>query len=135
MSVDDPSFQGEVFFTSSLDCKWICFWSMLFTYFTVFHRLINVIIGKVKAWRVDGGTLTLLHALDSPKGSPVNCLTCANSELVFGGCQDGGIIAWNIMQNSSDVMEPAGMNVSLYSKGFIFMIIWGVLLIVIYRTL
>lgn len=85
MSVSDPQFTGEVFFSSSLDTK-------------------------LKAWKIDNGTLTLLHCLDSPNGSPVNSLSNSGGEMVFGGCEDGSIIAWNVLANDSDCMQPTGMN-------------------------
>lgn len=70
-------------------------------------------LGKIKAWTIDGGSLKLLHSLDSPNNSPVTSVASANGELVFGGCQDGSIIAWNVLQNSSDCMQPEGMCVSI----------------------
>lgn len=69
-------------------------------------------LGKIKAWRIEGGTLELLHTLESPSNSPVISLDSANNQLVFGGCQDGSIIAWNVLQNSSDHMQPENKSVS-----------------------
>lgn len=57
----------------------------------------------------------MLHALDSPSGSPINCISSYDNKLVFGGCQDGSIIAWDVLANKSDSMKPPNMNVSYCS--------------------
>jgi hypothetical protein len=59
-----------------------------------------------------------MKTFDSPNNSPVNCLVGANGSLVFGGCADGGVIAWNILEDKSDLMQPEGATVSPFLSLF-----------------
>jgi len=79
----------------------------------------NINIGKIKAWKIEHETLTMIGSLDSQTNSVVNCLTSANSEIVFGGCADGSILAWNIFHDKSDCMQPENRTVRYLSMLFL----------------
>lgn len=54
-----------------------------------------------------------MHTLDVPSGSPVTCLCNAGQDMVFAGCQDGGVVAWNVLKDDNDTMKPDGATVSI----------------------
>ncbi len=71
-------------------------------------------IGNIRAWKVNGDKLELMEALAAPNNSPVTCLANSGPDIVFGGCADGGVIAWNVLKNDSDIMKQDGADVLLF---------------------
>lgn len=98
VSYANDKYTGDVFFTSSFDCK------------KSLKKTLN--LDKIKAWKIDGDQLVMMGELVCPNNSAVTCLGNNGADIVFGGCQDGGVIAWNVMEDCNDVMKTDGSKVS-----------------------
>mmetsp|Transcript_40410 Transcript_40410/g.39975 ORF Transcript_40410/g.39975 Transcript_40410/m.39975 type:complete len:105 (+) Transcript_40410:644-958(+) len=59
-----------------------------------------------------------MHTLDTPNNSPITCLENSGPNFVFAGCQDGGIVAWNVLKNDSDIMKQDGATGIIKTKVF-----------------
>jgi len=66
----------------------------------------------MKAWKIEEGSFKCLSTLSRPEKSAMTWLASAGVEMVFAGCHDGGIVAWNPLEDKDDILKTEGAAVS-----------------------